>query len=60
MGIYQNLFELIKMYIYGGVELTPSMELTATLISTLGSVFLVALPFILVLWVCKLVIGGWR
>lgn len=60
MGIYQNLFELIKTYIYGGVELTPSMELTATLISTLGSVFLVALPFILVLWVCKLVIGGWK
>lgn len=46
--MYQNLFDLIHTYIYGGVELTSDMSLICTLISTIGCVFLVSLPFIVV------------
>lgn len=48
MSIYQNLFDLIHSHIYGGVTLTPDMNLVCTLISTIGCVFLVSLPFLLV------------
>lgn len=60
MGIYQNCYDLIQRYIYGGVELTSEMELVATLLSTIGVVALFSLPFVLVFWVCKMIIGGWR
>lgn len=60
MSIYQNLFDLIHQYIYGGVELTADMNLVATLVSTIGCLFVVALPFAVVWLVIKLIIGGWR
>lgn len=53
MSIYQNLFDLIHTYVYGGVELTPFMELTNTLVSTMGCLFLVALPFMIVYFVIR-------
>lgn len=46
--MYQNLYDLIHQYIYGGVTMTADMELTATIISTIGCVFLFALPFMIV------------
>lgn len=49
MGIYQNLYDLIVQYIYGGVELTPNMEIVTVLISTIGCLFVIAIPF-LVTW----------
>ena len=49
MGIYQNIYELIQTYIYGGVELSSEMELVTVLISTLSCIFLIALPFIIVI-----------
>lgn len=57
MGIYQNLYALIEQYIYGGVTLTADMELTATLIATAGSIFVIALPFCLVWRVCRMICG---
>lgn len=60
MGIYQNCYDLIQQYIYGGAELTASMELTATLVSTLASLFLVALPFVIVLYAIRLIAWGWK
>lgn len=60
MGIYQNLFEIIETYIYGGVELTADMNLIATLIATIGSVFIIAIPFIIVFFIIKFITGGWR
>lgn len=59
-GIYQNCYELIQQYIYGGVELTPAMELVTVLISTLGCIALVALPFVLVYFLIRFIIGGFR
>lgn len=47
-SIYQSLFNLIHQYVYGGVDLTSDMNLVCTLISTIGVVFLVSIPFIIV------------
>lgn len=57
MNIYQNLFDIIQIYIFGGATLTPSMELTAVTLSTVGCVFVFALPFLLVWKVCKMFVG---
>lgn len=58
MSIYQSIFDIISTYVYGGVELTADMNLVCTLISTLGCVFLVSLPFVVVVKVIKLITGG--
>lgn len=58
MSIYQSLFDLIHTYVYGGVTLTADMNLVATLISTAGCIFLVALPFMIVWKVIKMIMGG--
>lgn len=47
--MYFTLFELLRTYIYGeGIVLTPNMDLTLTLLASIGCIFVVALPFILV------------
>lgn len=58
MGIYQELYSLIQQYIYGGVDLTADMSLTCTLIATAGSIFVVALPFLLVWRICRMISGN--
>ena len=60
MGIYQSCYDLVAQYIYGGVQLTSDMSLVATIIATMASVGIFALPFVVVAFVIKLVIGGWR
>lgn len=53
-GIYQQLFELLHTYVYGGVDLTADMNLTLTIAATFGALFLVSLPFILVWGIVKI------
>lgn len=55
---YTNLFNLISTYIYGGVSAGSSEELVCILVATLGSLFIVALPFAVVWKVMKLFMGG--
>lgn len=57
MSIYQSLFDLIQTYIYGGVALTADMNLVCTLISSIGCIFLVALPFVIVYKVISFIVG---
>lgn len=57
MGIYQGIYDLVHQYVYGGIQLTTDMELVATLISTCGSIFLVALPFTIVWKIIKMIMG---
>lgn len=52
--MYQNLYELIQTSIYGTMELTGDMELTLTIMSTLGCVFLISLPFLLIYKVIRM------
>lgn len=57
-NIYQSLYDLLNTYVYGGELLAGShQDLVATLLATIGVVFLVALPFMLVLKVIRM-IGG--
>lgn len=54
--IYNNLYELVVTYIFG-TELVTSgswYELVAILIASIGSLFVMAIPFILVYNVIKL------
>lgn len=54
MAMYFTLYNLLYEHIYGlETVLTADMELTLTIISTLGSLFVVALPFMLVWKVIK-------
>lgn len=47
--MYYKLFSILAGYIYGAdVVLTGDQELTLTVISTLGVLFLVSLPFLMV------------
>lgn len=56
--IYNELYDLIITYCFGGQVLANSnAELVAMLIATSGTVFVVALPFLLVWKVIKM-IGG--
>lgn len=53
MSIYQNLYDLIMQYVYGGVTPTADMQLICTLIATIGCLFVVAMPFIIVWFIIK-------
>lgn len=59
MSIYQSLYNLIELYVFGGnvVEGTH-MDLVCVLLSTFGVIFMVALPFIVVYKIIKLIVGG--
>lgn len=60
MGIYTNLYNIIIQYIYGSeTALTADMQLTATILATIGSIFIVAIPFMIVKKVIEL-LGHWR
>lgn len=60
MGIYTNLYDIIIQYIYGTeTTLTADMQLTATILATIGAIFVVAIPFMLVIKIIQL-IGQWR
>lgn len=56
MIIYDTLYELLNTYIYGSPEvLTAYQELTLTNLSTIGSVFVCALPILTVYWLFRMV-----
>lgn len=59
MSIYQSLYDLIVTYIFGGsVDVASVQELACTLFALGGSLFVLAIPFIVVLKVIKLIMGG--
>jgi len=55
--MYYTLYDLLCKYIYGaGATLTDEMELTLTFLSTLGSIFVTVLPFLVVWLVIRSVV----
>lgn len=48
MVIYDEFYNIIHTYIYGGVDLNSFQELVATEVATIASLFLVALPIAVV------------
>lgn len=61
LSIYQSLFDLIHTHIYGGVELTPDMNLVCTLISTIGVLLVIGIPFFVVYKILSILFNsiGW-
>ena len=57
MSVYQSFYDLISQYIFGGGSLSANADLIATAIASVGVVFLVAMPFILVYKVICLICG---
>lgn len=56
--IYFAVFEILQKYLYGAeTVLTAEMQLTLTQLSTLLSLIVVLLPFILVFLFIKVVFG---
>lgn len=59
MNIYESLYNLLEEFVFGGEIVAQSVQdLTATLLSTCGTIFVVALPFIVVFFALKLICGG--
>lgn len=57
MSIYQNIYDLIVEYIYGGLVLTADMELVTVTLATMACIFVFALPFLVVWKVVKMILG---
>lgn len=58
MNIYQSLYDVINTYIYGGGLVAGSYEeLVCVLMSTIGVIALVSIPFVIVKKVIDLFAG---
>ena len=58
MGTYYQLYASLSMYIYGAdAVLTGEQVLTLTQISTIGSLLLITMPFVVVFWIVRKVFG---
>lgn len=58
MNIYDNIYQVIETYIYGGdSSASPEMQLVCILISTIGCIFVVSLPFLVVWKAIKMIAG---
>lgn len=58
MSMYDSFFDLIHTHIYGGVELTSDMNLVCTLISTIGCLLYVAIPFAVVYFIIRFIFSS--
>lgn len=64
MNLYQTLYDLIVQYVFAGQGVTDGIltdqmqHLVAVLVSTAGWLFCMAVPFIVVYWVIKVICTG--
>lgn len=56
-GIYNDCFELVSIYLYGGAVDSPEVRLVCTLLSSFLSILVIALPFVIVWLVIKLILS---
>lgn len=56
-GIYYDCFDLVSNYIYGGVVDAPEVKLVCTLLASFLSILVIALPFVIVWLVIKLILS---
>lgn len=59
MSIYDNIYNLLNQYVFGG-NIIPStvQDSSCSLIATALCIFVVAIPFVLVWRVIKMLAGG--
>lgn len=53
-SIYQTCFDLVSHHIYGGVEVGTYPELVCTIVATACCLFVMSIPFIVVVAFMKL------
>lgn len=60
VNIFQSLYDLLNTYIFGGsVEVNTYADLVLTLISTIGVLFAVSIPFLVVFSAIKFISRCW-
>lgn len=59
-GIYNTCVDLISHYVFNGVVIGSYEELITKLIATCASLFVVALPFIVVFMVLKMIVNAFN
>lgn len=59
-GIYNTCCDLVAEYVFGGVVIGSYEDLITKLISTCASLFIVALPFLVVYLVLKLILSAFN
>ena len=58
MNIYQTFYDLIVNHIFGGSVVVGShQELVCILVSTIACIFIIAIPFLVVWKVIKIIMG---
>lgn len=58
MNIYQSLYDTLNTYVFGNSIVANSVQdLATTLISLGGTIFLVAIPFLVVWKIIKVIMG---
>lgn len=57
MNIYQDIYNIVQQYIFGGVDLTASMDLVAITLSSIGCIFVFSLPFVIVWRIIRMFMG---
>lgn len=57
VNLFQTLYDLLNTYIFGGLaESGNYYDLICILVSTIGNLFLIALPFICIFKVVRMVV----
>lgn len=58
MNIYQTCYDLLNTYVFGGtIEPSSNQELIAILVCTIATLFIIAVPFVIVLKVIRWITG---
>lgn len=55
--IYNNIYALVEQYIYGSVAVGSYQELVCIAVATMACLFIIALPFLVVWRVIRMVVG---
>lgn len=53
--MFFQIYNLIINWLYSGGTITPEIEMTATLLSTIGVIFILVVPFIVVFFTVRLI-----
>lgn len=56
-GIYYDCYDLVSTYVYGGDVDSPDVKLVCTFLASCLSILAVALPFVVVWFVIKLILS---
>lgn len=59
VNAYQELYNIIQQYIYGGGDITWFQELTCTLCATVGAIITLAIPFYVAYKIIDCIVDRW-